>query len=53
MSFRPNRQDRIAKARAELRIGLPVLLVDGGFSALVLAAEEVSTRIWRNCGIWV
>ncbi len=42
MSLRPNRQDRIAKARAELRIGLPVLLVDGGFSALVLAAEEVN-----------
>ena len=41
MSLRPNRQDRIAKARAELRIGLPVLLVDNGFAALVLAAEEV------------
>ncbi len=42
MSLKPNRAERIAKARGELRIGLPVLLVDGDFSALVLAAEEVT-----------
>ncbi|MDD9921990.1 MAG: GTP cyclohydrolase II [Boseongicola sp.] len=39
MSLLPNLNDRIARARTDLRLGLPVVLRDGQHTALVFAAE--------------
>ena len=41
MSLKPSIQERIARARTDLRLGLPVVLVTDTSSALVLAADGV------------
>ncbi|WP_163848248.1 GTP cyclohydrolase II [Pseudooceanicola aestuarii] len=46
MAFGPNIIERIARARADLRLGLPVMLRTGQAGAVVLAAETlVSARL--------
>lgn len=40
----PDLPERLARARADLRMGLPVLLTHGGELALALAAETASAR---------
>ena len=42
MSLSPNPLERLNRARADLRIGLPVVLTDGHSGALVAAAETLS-----------
>ena len=42
MSLTPSLIDRIARARTDLRLGLPVVLTDNGSAFLVLAAEDLS-----------
>ena len=41
MPFTPNITERIARARADLRMGVPIVLTDG---ALVIAAETISAK---------
>ena len=43
MSLKPSIQERIARARTDLRLGLPVVLVTDTSSALVLAADGVDS----------
>ena len=42
MSLAPNLTELIARARADLRMGVPVLLVDGDQAAMVAAAETLT-----------
>ncbi len=42
MSLGPDTVEKIARLRADLRMGVPVVLTDGGPAALVLAAETLS-----------
>lgn len=42
MSLIPSLIDRIARARTDLRLGLPVVLTDNGSAALVLSAEGLT-----------
>ncbi len=42
MSFLPNLTERLSRARSDLHIGVPVVVVDGTASALVLAAEALT-----------
>jgi GTP cyclohydrolase II len=42
MALRPSTTELIARARADLRIGLPVILLGGGGPALALSAETLS-----------
>ncbi len=42
MSLGPDTLEKIARLRADLRMGVPVVLTDGGLAALVLAAETLS-----------
>ncbi len=42
MSLAPEITERIARARTDLRMGLPVVLLDGTRAALVLAAETLT-----------
>ncbi|MFQ5623221.1 MAG: hypothetical protein ACE5FS_07465, partial [Paracoccaceae bacterium] len=42
MPLRPSSSEHAARARADLRIGVPVLLCGGGSAAIVCAAETVS-----------
>jgi len=42
MTLLPTLNDRIARARTDLRLGLPVVLQDGGQLALVFAAEGLT-----------
>lgn len=42
MSLTPSPLERLNRARADLRIGLPVILAEGGQLALVAAAETLS-----------
>jgi len=42
MSFLPNTNERLARARADLRMGVPVVVYDGATSALILAVETLS-----------
>ena len=42
MTLLPTLTDRIARARTDLRLGLPVVLADGDHRALVFAAEGLS-----------
>ncbi|MEM9425599.1 MAG: GTP cyclohydrolase II [Pseudomonadota bacterium] len=44
MSLIPSLTERIARARTDLRLGLPVVLRDGGRTALVLAADGVTVE---------
>lgn len=41
-TFRPDVTERLARARADMRMGVPVVICDGEASAMVLAAETVS-----------
>ena len=41
MSLKPNLRERIARARTDLRLGLPVVLASGTSNALVLAADGI------------
>jgi GTP cyclohydrolase II len=41
MSFTPTPSELLARARADLRMGVPVVLADGGKGALVMAAETL------------
>ncbi|MDF1706626.1 MAG: GTP cyclohydrolase II, partial [Paracoccaceae bacterium] len=41
MSFSPDVTEILARARADLRMGVPVVLQDGSGGALVLAAETL------------
>lgn len=41
MSFAPDMTERRARARADLRMGVPVVLFDGAEGAVVIAAETV------------
>jgi GTP cyclohydrolase II len=42
MTFAPNLTERLARARADLRMGVPVVILSPGGGALVLAAETTS-----------
>ncbi|WP_422075382.1 GTP cyclohydrolase II [Tranquillimonas rosea] len=42
MSFEPTAAERLARARSDLRIGLPVVMVVGGRAALVAAPEVIA-----------
>ncbi|PVA07825.1 GTP cyclohydrolase II [Thalassorhabdomicrobium marinisediminis] len=42
MTFAPNTTERIARARADLRMGVPVVITGGGAAALVFAAETLT-----------
>ncbi|MCF2906234.1 GTP cyclohydrolase II [Octadecabacter sp. CECT 8868] len=42
MTFAPNLTERFARARADLRMGVPVVISDGTSSALVCAAETLT-----------
>ena len=42
MTFAPDLTERLARARADLRMGVPVVMRDGGSSALVFAAETLT-----------
>lgn len=44
MSLIPSLTERIARARTDLRLGLPVVLRDGARTALVLAADGVTVE---------
>lgn len=41
MSFAPDIIERLARARSDLRMGVPILLTGGGKAALVMAAETL------------
>ncbi len=41
-TFKPDLTERLARARADLRMGVPVVVCDGDTSAMVLAAETLS-----------
>ena len=41
MSLAPTPADRVARARGDLRLGLPVILVRGGAGLMILAAETL------------
>ncbi|NSX53804.1 GTP cyclohydrolase II [Parasulfitobacter algicola] len=47
MSLTPNPTERIARARADLRMGVPVVIADRK-SALVFAVETLNERRWRH-----
>lgn len=42
MNLRPNMTELLARARADVRMGVPVVFYQGGNAALVLAAETLS-----------
>ncbi|WP_204112760.1 GTP cyclohydrolase II [Shimia biformata] len=42
MSFAPNIVERLARAEADLRMGVPIVLTHAGRAAVVIAAETVS-----------
>ncbi|ETX27173.1 GTP cyclohydrolase II [Roseivivax isoporae] len=42
MSFAPDLTETLARARSDLRMGVPVVLADAGGGALVMAAETLS-----------
>ena len=42
MSFAPNIVERLARARADLRMGVPIVITNDGQGALVLAAETMT-----------
>ncbi len=42
MSLGPSIVERLARARADLRMGVPVALTEGGRGALVVAVETLS-----------
>ena len=42
MSLRPNTNELLARARADLRMGVPVVLHDGSITVLAMAAETAS-----------
>jgi GTP cyclohydrolase II len=44
MSLQPTPQERLARARMDLRMGLPLLLAGEGAAALVLAAETATAE---------
>ncbi|CUH63431.1 GTP cyclohydrolase-2 [Thalassovita gelatinovora] len=44
MSFAPDTVEIIARARADLRMGVPVVLVGNGAGALILAAETLDAQ---------
>jgi len=44
MSFAPDIQERLARARADLRMGVPILVVDDVDSYLTLAAETLDDQ---------
>lgn len=44
MSFAPTLPERLARARADLRMGAPIVLTKAGESALVVAAETLDTK---------
>jgi GTP cyclohydrolase II len=44
MSLQPTAQERLGRARGDLRMGLPLLLAGAGTAALVLAAETATAE---------
>ena len=42
MSLRPTQTETLARARNDLRLGLPVVLVGGGQAALAVAVEALT-----------
>ncbi|MCG7573022.1 GTP cyclohydrolase II [Phaeobacter sp. CNT1-3] len=44
MSFAPNVTEIIARARADLRMGVPVVLMSGGKGAIMMAAETLELQ---------
>jgi len=44
MLLSPSPLERLNRARADLRMGLPVVLTDGGSAALIAAAETLGTQ---------
>ncbi|HAC50842.1 MAG TPA: GTP cyclohydrolase II, partial [Sulfitobacter sp.] len=44
MSFAPDITEQLARARADLRMGVPVVLAGGAQAALVLAAETLTAQ---------
>jgi GTP cyclohydrolase II len=44
MSLGPSQAERVARARADLRLGLPVAVTDGAEGALAVAAEAASAE---------
>lgn len=52
MSFAPNIVERLARARVDLRMGVPVVLTGGGKAAVILAAETLdATRLADLCAL--
>jgi GTP cyclohydrolase II len=52
MSFMPDITEFLARARADLRMGLPVILTDGTDSVLALAVETlISDRLANMCDL--
>lgn len=43
MSFAPDIIERLARARADLRMGVPIVMTNAGSAVLVLAAETLTT----------
>ncbi|WP_146589511.1 GTP cyclohydrolase II [Puniceibacterium confluentis] len=48
MTFRPDLTEGLARARADLRMGVPVVLCDARASVLILAAETLSAQRLRD-----
>ena len=44
MTFSPNVTEIIARARADLRMGVPVVLISGGKGAIMMAAETLEPQ---------
>lgn len=48
MTFGPDLTERLARARSDLRMGVPVVVFDGTHSALVMAAETLTPERLAN-----
>ena len=48
MSFSPDITERLARARADIRMGVPVVVQDGAGGALVFAAETMDAARWAD-----
>ncbi|AMY71855.1 GTP cyclohydrolase II [Frigidibacter mobilis] len=52
MPLGPTIIERLNRARADLRMGVPVVLADMRGAALVVAAEEVDAARLADCARW-
>jgi GTP cyclohydrolase II len=47
-SFKPDLTERLARARADLRMGVPIVVCDANAAGLVCAAEVLSAERWAS-----